>query len=149
MEEQEYRYEVDLNRLDGEWARHPKTYYEAALEAAEAREDYEALKADKDLTEAELDEAIRRGFEEAGAKYTEKVVANAIIRSEKYQKVMNKLLKAKHRVDVCEVNVRTLDHRKSALENAVKLRLADYFSTPTVKEGIPLPEKVRKKVKNV
>jgi hypothetical protein len=123
----------DPNRLDEEWQAQPELYHEAAVRLAEARNQYDMAKFDKDVVEAELDEEVRSYPHRFGLeKLTEPGLKQAIIRSQVFCKACRRLIKAKHAMDKRQADVDALDHRKKALENLVQLRLADYFSEPRV-----------------
>lgn len=132
MDKKEFDFfEIDPNRLDEEWLRHPRLYHEHAIILADARQELERAKADQELEVADLDRRIRTSPSEYGLeKITETVVANTIILQEDYQSVLRKVIAAKHNVAIAEAAVSTMEHRKKALENYVQLRGMDYFSEP-------------------
>lgn len=135
MTEERDFFELDPNRLDEEWVEHVRLYHEHALKLADARQEYERTKAERELVAAELDREVRSNAVKLGIKVTEAVVANAVTEHENYRQVVGKVIRAKHDVDVAEVAVSTLEHRKKALENLVQLRLSDYYSEPRIKES--------------
>lgn len=137
---------IDIHRLEEEWPLQTKMFRHYADKVAEARYGHDTAKTDKDLAEAEfekvqakLDQLIRSEpteYELTG-KPTEKAIRNVVILQKKYQiaqlqvfEAQRKINEAKHTLDVAEVAVKTLDHRKAALEDLVRLRLASYFSDP-------------------
>lgn len=124
-------FDLDPNLLDEEWVRQPVLYHHYAIELANARAELERLRAARDVTTAELDKNIRAVPEEFGLlKITEGGVQQTVILQPRYQEADQAVRDAKHAVDISQVAVDTLDHRKKALEKLVDLRLADYFSTP-------------------
>ena len=130
-------HEIDANRLDIEWIRHVKFYHLAATKLAEARADHEALKTQLEIVDAELDRDIRSSPEAFGlSKITEGVVSQTILLQQVHQKADNKTREARHKVNIHQVEVDTLEHRKRALEKLVELRLADYFSEPRTPKGV-------------
>lgn len=134
MEKKNEFFDIDIHRLDDEWVKQPENYYRHATILADARKEYEEAKVDLELVEANLDLTIRSSPSEFGLeKVTESVVKSAIIIDKTYQGKNKEVLIAKHRVNVAQVAVDTLDHKKKALENAVQLHLANYFSTPKIK----------------
>ena len=136
-------FKLDQNELDKEWVRQPELYYRYATELSETRHELEKLKAEKELTIAELDRDVRRNPQQFGLeKTTETTVQNTIVVQRRYQEVNDAFLKALHAVDVCKVAVDTLDHRKKALENSVSLWLANYFSKPSSKDHKERMDKV-------
>lgn len=132
----EYLFDIDRNALDEAWLNQPKLYSAAALALAAARADLESAKADHELVMAELDHEIRKNPGKYGLeKISEASVEKAIIREDDYQKSLRKMLDAKDDVNTYQVQVDTLDHRKYALQDLVKLHLADYFSQPQAPKG--------------
>lgn len=127
---------IDKDRLDEEWVNQPLLYYKYAMKLADAREDFERAKARKDVVEAELDAAIRRDPPAFGLeKITEDALKKAIIRQRRYTEAQEELIKARHSMDVLEVKVNTLDHKKRGLEKLVDLWAREYFSEPRASVG--------------
>lgn len=126
------KFDLDKHRLDEEWCNQPRLYHEAADQLADARKEVEISKAAKDLCEAELDRKIRTHPDEFGLpeKTTETMIRNVLIVQQRYQDCVNKMIDTKHQVDLIESDVRSLEHRKSALENLVSLRMKDYYADP-------------------
>lgn len=122
---------IDPNRLDRNWLDQPRLYFQYAAELADARKEMDEAKSEVDLVRAELDLAIRSDPETYGvAKVTESAIGATVLSHPKFQRAHQQMLSAKHEVDVLAAAVSALDHRKSALENMVKLCLANYFSSP-------------------
>lgn len=127
-------FEIDPNRLDEEWLRHPGLYHKHAIILADARQEYEQKKAELEVLAAEIDRAVRMTPSEFGLeKVTETVVANTVLIQSSYRKLQKEVIEAKHNVAVAEAAVSTMEHRKKALENYVQLRGMDYFSEPRAK----------------
>jgi len=124
-------FEIDPNHLDKEWTLHPIVYHDMALKLADARKAYERASAEEDVIEAEVSLAIRRDPNKYDLpKATEDTVKQAVKLDQKYQRARMKAIGAKHDLDVLQAAVTTLEHKKYALQDLVKLRLADYFSEP-------------------
>lgn len=124
-------FEIDPNRLDEEWLRHPGLYHKHAIILANAREEYERKKADLEIIIAEIDRKIRLAPSDFGLeKITEAVVSNTVIIQPAYRTLQKEIIEAKHVVAVSEAAVSTMEHKKKALENIVQLRGMDYFSEP-------------------
>jgi hypothetical protein len=124
-------FEIDLHRLDEEWVRQPRLYFRYASKLADARRDHEQAKTDKDVAYSEVDRDIRSCPEKYDlVKLTEPGIERAVILSVAYQRANKAVIDAKHKVDILQAAVDTLDHRKAGLENAVRLHLANYYSTP-------------------
>jgi len=128
-------FDIDMNQLDVEWLRQPRMFFTTAEALAEARRDFEQAKSELDLTDAELDKAIRANPEEYGLpqKTTETMISKTIIACENHTAASDEIQMKKHRVDVLQAAVTALDHRKKALENLVQLHGQNYFSTPIAK----------------
>lgn len=129
-------FELDRNNLDIEWEKQPKLYHRFAYKLANARQTLEEAKARMELVEASLGLDMRNNPEKYDLpKTADKTIEAAVLVHPKYQRAKKGWIEAKHRVDLLDAAVKTLDHRKKALENEVSLFLADYFSRPTVKGG--------------
>lgn len=126
--------DIDINRLEEEWLRQPRLYYQAAKELADARLDVAEAKAGFELIEAELDRKIRADpvTYELG-KIREEAVKNCVIMQPEYQAALKDYNRKKHFVDLREAHVSALEHRKKALENMVALWSQSYFANPKVK----------------
>lgn len=152
MDEENFDFHsIDIHRLEEEWPLQTKMYRYFADKVAEARYSHDTAKTDKELAEAELkrvtaklDRLVRAQPAEYGlsGKTTESGISNIIILQKRYQtaqlaifEAQRKINDAKHALDVADVAVRTLDHRKAALEDLVRLRLASYYSDPRAPEG--------------
>lgn len=125
---------LDPNRLDAEWVEQPRLYHVHAVKLADARETWERAKAGRDVVTAELDRFVRRDPAAFGLeKVTESGVEKAVILQIRHKDATEKVITAKHGMDVMQAMVDALDHRKRALEKLVDLRLAHYFSEPRAK----------------
>lgn len=130
-------FDLDSNRLDGEWLNQPRLYHENALKLADARAELERAKSHRDVVAAELDREIRldpAAFDIAG-KVTEGAITNTILLQKRHRLAEEQVIQAKHTVDVLVAVVEALDHRKKALENLVQLEARDYFSAPRAPVG--------------
>jgi len=122
---------INEHQLDDEWINQPELYSKWAINAADARRDYDEAKAELDVMRAELDRAIRSDPEYYKlTKVTESVIASTVVVQPIYKDLQKKVIDAKHSLDVCSAVVGALDHRRSALSKLVDLFLADYFSKP-------------------
>lgn len=138
MDQKEIDFElaIDQNSLDQEWLDQPRMYFRYAAQLADARQAYDAARADLDLTKAELDLAIRSDPQQFDlGKVTEASIQATILNQKAYTRARDKLSAAKHEVDVLEAAVGALDHRKRSLERLVELFLANYFSRPSAPNG--------------
>jgi len=126
---------VDENRLDEEWVRQPRLFHRYSVELADARMEFDEAKADLEVIQADLDRDVRENpINYAIEKLSEKRIEAVVTAQEicvDSQKVMNE---AKHKVAIFQAAVNALDQKRAALENLVKLRLADYYSEPKARD---------------
>jgi DNA repair ATPase RecN len=123
--------DIDLTRLEREWVEQPARYHECAERLADARRLLDEKKLELDVVHAELDHQIRKAPEQfAVPKLTEEVVKQTIVLQSTYQKASRELIDARHEAALAQAACDAMDHRKKALENAVHLFCADYFSAP-------------------
>lgn len=124
----------DRDALDEEWVRQPELYHQYAVDLADARLDLEEKKNKLEVIRAELDKDIRTSPEDYELqKITETAISATILTQSRYTKGLERVNKARHRVDVLTAAVTALDHKKKALENLVYLHGQDYFSSPKAK----------------
>lgn len=128
-------FDVDRNRLDEEWATFPKTYYEYAEKLADARAAHERAKTEEEIVEAELDRRIRMMPEKYGLeKVTEPAVEKTIILQTRFQDARRARIDAKHKLDVIQAAVDTLDAKKYGLQDLTKLQLNAYYANAQPKD---------------
>ena len=128
--------EPDKDDLLREWKIQPKLYFQYAEMLAKARTKLDRADAELKVVKAEVDRKIRDEPAEYRLKDnpTEASIASAVLRQKEYRKSQSNLILAQERVNILEAFVKALDHRKSALENIVRLHGQQYFATP-VAEG--------------
>lgn len=128
-------FNLDPHRLDEEWVEQPRHYHRHAEQLAQAEKDFEYDKTQLKLTEAEVELAVRKRPEKYGLaeKTTEAVIKAAVATHSRVRLAHQAVLESGHRVDLLKAAVRTLEHRKAALENLVQLHLAGYYSAPRAK----------------
>lgn len=126
-------FEIDPDQLREEWLLQVKVFRKHALELAGKRADYERAKARLAVVEAELDYEIRLEPEKFKVGHiTEPVVKRTIILQPAHKKAVEDCIKAKHEMDISQADVDTLEQKKRALENAVRLHLSVFWSDPQV-----------------
>jgi hypothetical protein len=140
-------FEIDENNLVREWTNQPKLFFQHSVMLVSARKRSEQLKASISLInddiktiKAKLDLKIRRDPEKYNIpKITEPSVTAAILiqpcleRKEEEKRTLEKrLISVKYRIGILEAVVSTLEQRKSALQDLVRLHGQNYFSTPQV-----------------
>lgn len=127
-------FEIDPEKLDEQWFRFAREYFDLACQLADARADYERAKARRDVVVAELDRDIRADPDTFGvAKITEPVVEKTVLLQKKYHQADKDVIITKHSVDIMHAAVEAMDAKKKGLENAVQLRLAGYYAEPHVR----------------
>ncbi len=128
--------DIDPNNMPEVWNDQPKLVrkYGELLAAANLR--VETLKAQLELVSAELDKEIRRRPSRFGlTKVVEKAVEKAIVLSDEYQFQLAALNKAKYKAELLKVMMKTLEHRKAALQDTVELRRQDMNAEPHIPKG--------------
>lgn len=125
--------DIDLEKLEQEWIEHPKEVLKAQERMATAKKRNAEAEAALDLLRAEWDLKIRKKPVSYGlpVKPTEGAIKSRILLVKEVQKATNTILKLGYIIDKIKALTSALEHRKKALENAVYLWGAGYFSTPT------------------
>lgn len=145
--------DIDNYALDTEWIRQPTLFFEYAEQLTDARNELDEAKSRLEVAKAELDEVcasldtqIRSNPESFGvtSKITETVVKNTVLLHADYKKAKKKcediqeeILQTKYNVDILQAFVSSLDVKKTALENLVKLHGQNYFATPKINDNQP------------
>jgi len=125
--------EIDGEALDQEWLAQPSFCLKYGRHSAKMKKRLEEAKQNLDIAKAEADKSIRSNPEKYGIeKVTETVVANAILKEDGYQEAYTAYLNSKYEAEMAQAAVNAFEHRKSALENLVRLYGQQYFSGPTV-----------------
>ena len=131
---------LDPNRLDMEWGLQARFYRKEAEKMADLRRKFEEAKADRDVALAEMSQKVRTNPAVYGLEKTTEASVGEVVTA-KTRKVEQSVIEAQHDYDVQKALVEAIDHRKSALENLVKLRLAAYYADPQMPKGVS-PEEV-------
>lgn len=128
---------IDENMLDVELLEQPTLMVKYSRMLAEARQERDLAKEALDLKRAEIDLDIRDDPEKYKlSKVTESAISNCILMEEDYQEAQKAYNEANYEVNVLQGVVSALDHRKSALENLVRLNGQEYFAGPSVPHNI-------------
>ena len=124
--------DVDQNDLDREFCKQPRLYIKYASELADARLALDEADAAFKTIKATLDSLIRSdpSAYDLPEKITETVIASTIIIQDEYMKAQKKVHSAQYKVNLLFAMTGALDHKRSSLENLVKLHGQNYFSTP-------------------
>jgi len=124
---------IDELALDIEWLEQPSLMLKYSRHAVETRKILDKAKLNLDVVRARLDKKIRSNPEEYGlTKVVEAAVQNAILDTPEYLEAHEELLKAKYEAEVAKVVVQSIEQRKEALENLVRLHGLQYFAGPKV-----------------
>ena len=130
------RMEINKDALDEEWLDQPMFFFEVALSLSQAKERLIKANTALELEEAEIATDVRDNPENYGiAKITVDAVKEAVKMSDKRIFALGRVNKCKNEVDVLQVAVNALEHRKRALENLVTLHGQNYFASPSEKKG--------------
>lgn len=123
--------QIDLDRLDDEWAEQSNRRYEYGVELAEVRRRWEMSKNALSEVESEVARDIRQRPEIYGlTKITENAVKETMPLQDKVKEAKQQVVEARYEMDLAESAVIAFDHRKKALEKEVELFLANYFGKP-------------------
>lgn len=129
-------HKVNKYRLDREWMIQPRMYRYYADKAAEAKSRLSHAKTEKEVTEADIQDKIRKNPKKYGIeRVTDKAIGCTVILQPEYQKAAKRVIRAQYELNILDVALSTLDHRKTCLENLVKLFLSGYFAKPKVPKG--------------
>ena len=126
-------FDLQLDELDRHLIEQPKAVKNASAELAEAKKDAAELKAQLDVTKAEAELKVAKNPEKFGLEKATGALISATVETLKsVQQVTKALLEVRHRVEVLSALMTSLDHRKYALQDLVKLHGQDYFSPVTM-----------------
>lgn len=141
---------INEHKLDEEWLRQPSRMMEYSAELAQAIYDRNRAKENLDVIEASLDRDARNEPPPAGlGKLTETAIKNLIKLQDPYREAILAYHDCDMRTNLMQGAVNAFQHRKTALENLVKLYLAGYFSEPNLGEdGKTLRERAGDKVRD-
>lgn len=126
--------QIDGQALDLEFLNQASLMMKYAKHSANKRKELEEAKQALDIAKAETDKKIRdkpSTFLSEG-KVTETAVSNAILNHIDYQAAYTTYLEAKFEADMAQGAVNAFEHRKSALENLVRLYGQQYFAGPNM-----------------
>jgi hypothetical protein len=129
-------FELSLDNLDQAWLEQPNLMFQAMEQLADAKVEYEQLKSQLDVVNADIAQKVRLHPMKYGhEKVTEKIVDECVTISEAYKKALAEVNEAKHLVDMSQAYVTAYDHRKKALEKLVDLHAQGYFAVPRAPDG--------------
>ncbi len=133
----ELDYEADIHidelALDLELLRQPNLMLRYCRNAAHSRKQLDLSKEALDMVKSQLAKSIRRDPKKFGyEKLTEGGLLECIQQSAEHRKAMREYIDFKYEYEVAIGVVRSIDQKKSALENLVRLHGASYFAGPAV-----------------
>jgi hypothetical protein len=120
--------QIDKYGLDDEWAKQAHLFHHWSIILAEAEMVRDKAKENIDLVKAELDLAIRSDPSKFGLeKITESAVNSAIVTDKKYRLVLDDYNQLKYNHKIIQSAIESLNHKKYALDNLVRLFLSEYY----------------------
>jgi hypothetical protein len=124
--------EIDPNALDVEWLRQASLMYKASQLLAQARDAMDRAKNNIDAVTAEINLEIRKNPERylGDIKVTEGSIQSALEQNKLVKSAREELDNRKFEFNMIFAGVTALEHKKSALENLVKLNGQSYFASP-------------------
>lgn len=136
-QEMDFEKDISINKykLDEECLSHSAVYSRYASAQAEAKTAVSKAKDNLELIESERGLAIRDALVKAGNKVTEAMINSALISDKEVIEAKNELRQAEEVYAKLGVAVQAFEHRKSELDNLVKLYCSGYFSVPTINAG--------------
>ncbi len=149
--------EINPEALDVEWVKQAALFGHYCEMQAVARDKVDRLKEKMEVLDAGLGLKIRSNPASFGLeKITEASVQAVILLSKEHQDLAEQQAQARYDLEIMQSAVRSLDQKKSALENLVRLQGQNYFAGPSVprnigKEWVKQAERngARDKVRNV
>ena len=123
---------VDKNDLEYEWSRQPSLYGAWQKELIDEKLALDRIKEKMELVEARLTLDVRKhpDVHELKDKPSEAIIHSVVILNVEYQEAFHKYILQKHTVGVLQVGVNSLEHKKAALENLVRLAINDKWAEP-------------------
>ena len=134
---------INEHKLDEEWITQPSKMMSYSADLAQAIFNRNRAKENLDVIEASLDSEARQEPTPAGlGKATETAIKNWIKLQETYREALEAYHDSDLEVNLLQGGVNAFQHRKTALENLVKLYLSGYWSEPNIgAEAKPLRER--------
>lgn len=133
--ERQFDFEKDLSinkyKLDEECLSHSSIYFRYAEASITAKAEVSKAEDNLKLVSAERNIAIRKAYSDAGAKFTEAVIASELEKDAEVIEAKEKLRNAQEVYAKLSIAVSAMDARKSQLDNLVKLYCSGYFSVTT------------------
>lgn len=122
---------INKYRLDEECLSHAGIYARYAELQADAKTELTKAKDNLDLVKAERNIAIREELAKSGAKTTEAMITSYLTMDKKVIEANEKVVAQEDIYGKLCVAVQAFEHRKSELDNLVKLYCSGYYSVPS------------------
>jgi hypothetical protein len=130
-----YNFEQDLSidkyKLDEECLSHAGLYYRYSELAANAKNKVGILADNLKLKMGEVNIQIRNDYTKKEMKFTEAVINSEVEKNEDVIEAREELREAELNLAKLQAGVSAFEHRKSQLDNLVRLYCSGYFSTPS------------------
>lgn len=130
----DFEKDISINnyKLDEECLSHSSLYFRYSSMQADAKTRVSKAKDNLELVEAERNLAIRKALSESGdkVKVTEAMINSALIIDKEVIQAKNQVREAEDIFMKLSVAVQAFEHRKSELDNLVKLYCSGYYSVP-------------------
>ena len=154
MKKTDFNFEQDLSidkyKLDQECVTHSALYYRYSELAAIAKNQVVVLADNLKLVMGEVNISIRNKLAKDEIKITEALVNAEVEKNQKVISAREELRETELNLSRLQAGVSAFEHRKSQLDNLVKLYCSGYFSTPTNsgKQRESINEQVAREIKN-
>lgn len=124
---------IDKMRLDWEWERHPSLIIKWYEKHAESIYKRDKKKEQLDVISANVEKEVRLDPDKFKIdKLTESAVRSAVVTDQRVREASEDFIQAKKEEMILAGVKEAFNHRKYALENVVKLFLANYYAEPYV-----------------
>lgn len=141
---------IDKYNLDIEWVKQPTLIAEYSNKHTEAQKKFHKVKEILEQERARLTKAITQNPQNFGInKTTVVLLESVIVEHPDYIKAKQEMIQAQYEMNIFANAVKAIEHKKTALENIVKLHLSGYYSTPKTpdKEKFNDTELTRKEIR--
>ena len=121
---------INQNALDKEWINQPSNFMQMASQSAITDAKLKRAKENITVIEAEAYTRARNRLEASGEKITEALIKATMVKDKVLIQANEEYNVLYEELGILKAGVEAFQHKKSALENLVKLHLAGYFSSP-------------------
>lgn len=122
---------IDPEALDVEWLGQADLMRRYSKHAAEMKRAVDEAKERLEMGKAQIEMDIRADPDKYGlSKVTEGAIQSTMVLQEEYQQLSKEYIDAKYESDIAQGAVRSVDQRKTALQELVHLLSTSYFAGP-------------------